>query len=512
LENEAILRLVDIRKEFGALAALDGVYFSIQSVGIHGLLGENGAGKTTLMNILFGLYRPDQGDVLLRGKKVHIGSPGDAIRLGIGMVHQFSTMVPEFTAVENIVMGTASRRFSLSIEREEQEIARIARELGMSFPFGTKVKELPAGVKQKIEIVRSLYRGARLIILDEPTTYLVESEFRALLKSLRSLVERGITVILITHKIREVMEACDTVTVMRKGRIEGVVGSSDMSEEKLVKLMFTEKEIAITESALPQVAVGPCRLSEKPIVRVEGIRVEGGEKRTGLADVSFEIHGGEILGVASISGNGEKELADVMVDPSRLAGGSIFIDGECINQLSTVEVFARGVFYTPEERVKEGILTEGTVTENLLLGHQNEKRFRRNGLFIDWNEVGRAARKAISDYNIHTPGPDFPIKRLSGGNIQKVIIGRALLGQIRFLVTHNPTVGLDISSVEFIFRKLVEIRNDCGAVLWINEDLDELMQLSDRIAVLHGGKLAGVFRRSEFDKYSIGLLMIGAGS
>jgi ABC-type uncharacterized transport system ATPase subunit len=510
VEHTPFLQVRNIRKVFGHLVALDNVSCAVTKGGIHGFLGENGAGKTTLMNILFGYYAPDQGDILLDGEKTAIGSPGDAIRLGIGMVHQFTTLVPEFTAVENVVIGAKARRFSLSIDKEKKKIEEISRELGLIFPLSLKIKELPAGVKQKIEIVRSLYRGARLIILDEPTTYLVESEFHQLLKSLRSLVEKGITIIFITHKIREIMEACDSVTVLRKGRIEGTVARQDMREEELVKLMFIEKSIAIDESALPKIDVPPCRLSERPIVRVVDISVEAGENRMDLSNISFEVHGGEILGVASLSGNGEKELAEVMINPAHLKKGAIFIEGECLNSLTTNEVFSRGVFYTPEERIKEGILTEGNVRENLLLGHQNEKRFLKKRLFLDWKEVDHAAKKAIVDYNIATPSVDFPIKRLSGGNIQKVILGRALLGTIKFLVTHNPTVGLDVSSVKFIFQKLIDIRSSCGAVLWINEDLDELMLLSDRIAVLHRGELAGIFRRGEFDKYAIGLMMIGA--
>jgi simple sugar transport system ATP-binding protein len=242
---------------------------------------------------------------------------------------------------------------------------------------------------------------------------------------------------------------------------------------------------------------------------VKNISVQTGQRSVGLRNVSFEIYGGEILGIAAVSGNGEKEIAEVMVRPSLLSRGEILVNGKSINGLSTAEVFMEGVFYTPEDRIKEGILNEGSINENVLLGHHTEKRFLRNKIFINWNEVRKATKRTIEDYSIYTPSGEFAIRRLSGGNIQKVIIGRALLGQISFLVTHNPTSGLDISSVEFIFRKLVDTRNSGGAVLWVGEDLDELMMISDRIAVLYNGELKAIFTRCEFDKYKIGLLMIG---
>jgi len=510
MDRKVLLELKNIRKAFGEVVALDDVDFSIEKGGIHGLLGENGAGKTTLMNILYGYYHMDRGEISFEGSKVKIHSPQEAIRLGIGMVHQLSTLVPEFTAAENIILGTEGRRISFSTGGERPGILKLCEEVGLSFPLDVKVRELPAGIKQKIEIIRALHRGAKLIILDEPTTYLVESEFEQLLKSIKRLIDQGITVILITHKIREVLKSCDTVTVMRKGKVEGRIDRPEMDREKLVKMMFIEKEIKITESALPRVQLPDCRRSELPVLRVQNLAVEAGENGVGVHNLSFDLYGGEILGIASVSGNGVKELVEAMIHPSRLKEGDIRVKGESIRGLSTLEVFARGVFFTPEERIQQGILTEGSIKENVLLGHQGEKRFLRHDLFVNWEEAGKAARKTITEYGIYTPSEDFLIKRLSGGNIQKVIIGRAFVSQICLLITHNPTVGLDISSVEFIFRKLVEIRNQGDAVLWINEDLDELMMLSDRIAVIHRGELRGIFPRNQFDKYQIGLAMIGA--
>ena len=507
-----IAELAGISKSFGGVLALDGVDLAVREGGVHGLLGENGAGKTTLMNILFGYYRPDHGEIRIQGRKVAMHSPHDAIRMGIGMVHQLSTLVPEFSAVENIILGTKEERLSLRLDRESDHIRELSRKLGLDFPLGTKVKYLSAGVKQKIEIIRGLYKRARLIILDEPTTYLVESEFHQLLQSVRALVDQGITFIFITHKIREVLEACDTVTVLRKGKVEGTIDRQSMDPESLVKMMFVEKEIRITANALPRIPLPECTRTDKPVLSARELCVEAGEKGVGLDHVSFEVYGGEILGVASVSGNGEKQLVQASVCPSIIKGGDLLINDQSIRGLSTLGVFSRGAFYTPEERVKEGILNDGSIKENVLLGHHAEQRFIRHRWFVDWAEVQSAARKTIQEYGIHAPSENAPVRRLSGGNIQKVIIGRAFVSPLCLLITHNPTVGLDISSVQFVLRKLLDIRGSCGAVLWVNEDLDELMMLSDRIMVLHRGEVSRVFERAEFDKYQIGLSMIGAAS
>jgi simple sugar transport system ATP-binding protein len=509
MEDENLVELRNIRKAFGEVVALDNVTFSVKKREIHGLLGENGSGKTTLMNILYGLYSPDKGEIYFEGKRVKIPSPFDSIKLGIGMVHQVSTLVPEFTATENIILGTEGDKYTLPINREREKIKEMSKNLGVKFPLDVKVKELSAGIKQKIEIIRALYRGARLLILDEPTTSLVESEFQELLKSLKALVNSGVTIIFITHKIKEALQACDRVTILRRGRVQGIEKREDTNKEKLVKLMFIEKEIRVTESAIPKVELPPCKKSKEPVLILKNVSVEGGEKSVGLNNVSFEVYGGEIFGVASVSGNGEKELAEITINPSKIKNGDILISGKSVKNHGTLDVFSNRVFYTPEDRIKEGILPEGSIKENILLGHHAKKRFLRNNIFINWEEARKTALDVIKNYNVITPTEELAIRRLSGGNIQKVIIGRAFVSPINLLVTHNPTSGLDISTVEFIFKKLVETRNSGSAVLWINEDLDELIIISDRIAVLHKGELKGIFKREEFDKYKIGLLMIG---
>ncbi len=509
MSNE-LLRCENVCKTFGSVKALDDVNFAVQKGEIHGLLGENGAGKSTLMNILYGLYNPDKGKVFLSGEAITISSPLDSIKNKIGMVHQVSTLVPEFTALENIMLGSEGGNFSLPEAKVKKNVLKLSEEFGLSFPIDEKVKNLSAGVKQKIEIIRSLYGGANLLILDEPTTSLVESEFHQLLKSLKIFVEKGVTVIFITHKIKEVMEACNAVTVMRKGKIQSTVQGEDLGVESLVKLMFMEQDIEVNESALPKVNLPKSKVSSEPVLELKNVCVLGSDEHHSLEDISFKIYGGEILGVAAVSGNGEKSIAECVVNPSIVNKGEMLVDGESIISDSILDVFDKGVFYTPEDRIHEGILNEGSVKENVLLGHHRRDKFLKKKIFVKWDEVSLAAKKVIKEFNVATPDENLSIRRLSGGNIQKTIMGRAFVSPLKLLVTHNPTSGLDISTVEFIFNKLVELRSAGSGVLFVNEDLDELMIVCDRIAVLHDGKLKGIFKRSEFDKYKIGLLMIGS--
>ncbi len=499
----SLVTLQRISKSFGSVKALDQVDFSVNPGEIRGLLGENGAGKSTLMKVLYGLYTPDSGEIIIDGTPAVMQSPWDSIRLGIGMVHQVSTLVTEFTAVENILMGTEGDPWKLPFTAAQERIGELSKEFGLHFPLDRKVRELSAGIKQKIEIIRALYRGARLLILDEPTTSLVESEFRQLLASLQTFVERGVTVIFITHKMKEVMEACHSVTVMRKGQVQSSLTREQMSKERLVKLMFMEKEIEVTESALPRVAVGTTTRSKNPILRLRSLSTAV------LSEIDLDVYGGEIVGIAAVSGNGEKDLAEAIVHPELVTTGEMSVNDRSIIGSSTLEVFSCGVAYTPEDRIHEGILNEGSIMENVLLGHHAEDRFLDRRVLVNWNAVRTAAQETIADYNVATPDENLAIRRLSGGNIQKTIIGRAFASLPRLLVTHNPTSGLDIATVEFIFERLVEMRNGGGAVLWINEDLDELMIVSDRIAVLYQGQIPGVFERAAFDKYAIGLKMIG---
>lgn len=507
-----ILEARGVSKRFGEVQALYKVDFSVRKGEIHGLLGENGAGKSTLMNILYGLYKPDEGEIYIEGKRVEIHSPLDSIRLGIGMIHQMSTLVPEFTAVENIVLGTeeSGSRLNIDFSRARKEILELSEKFGLRFPLDVKVKELSAGTKQKIEIIRALYRKAKILILDEPTAYLVGDEFDQLLSSLKILVDNGVTVIFITHKIREVMQACHRASVLKGGRMQGTVDIEKTSKEELVSLMFTGQNIDVTDSALPNVIPEPVERSEKPVCVIKNLNtypiVKDGIV---LKDVSFEVYGGEIFGIAGISGNGQKELAEAIVNPSIIASGEVIINGKTTTNLSTIDIFKMGVFYTPEDRMYEAILPTASIKKNLLLGHHRDNAFLGRMRTLRWNRIKGVSRELIKRFNVKTPHEELEIRKLSGGNIQKVVFARALMNPIDLLVTHNPTAGLDMASVKFVFEQLLELRRNGKAVLYLNEDLDELMIVSDRIGVLHEGRLVGIFNRDEFDKNKIGALMIG---
>lgn len=503
------VQMSETRKTFGRLVALNDVSFAVREGEIHGLLGENGAGKSTLMNILYGLYRQDSGTIRINGQPAHFSSPADSIRSGIGMVHQASTLVPSYTAIENIIIGSAERAFDL--EKHARKIEKVCQDFGFDIPLRTRVGTLSVGTRQKIEIVRALYRDARILILDEPTTSLVESEFDQLKRSLRSMSTRGISCIFITHKIREVRDICDRATVLRKGNVEGTVGIKDSTKEELVSLMFMEKSITITDSALPLINSQPLERTEKPICELRDLLVKGKEKSSGLRRLSLKIYGGEILGIAGVSGNGQKELSEAIVNPGTLSAGDILFRGESIKGRTICEVFQKGVAYTPEDRMREAILPEGSLVQNLILAHFSEKQFHSQRIFIHWGKAAEKTRQLIRTYEVKAANEKAVCRRLSGGNIQKIVLGRALLNPVDLLIVDNPCSGLDIATVELILNKLVELRNARKAVLWINEDLDELMLCCDRIGVLFGGELVGEVEKKDFDKYRIGEMMTGGG-
>ncbi len=509
MAQEIILDAKNISKTFGNVVALDHVNFSLLSGEIHGLLGENGAGKSTLMNILYGLYRADEGTLFVAGKEAQISSPLDSIRLGIGMIHQSSTLVPEFSALENIVLGTKGKTWSLDLSAESNKVSKLSRRLGMEFPLNARVKDLSAGVKQKIEIIRALYRGAKILILDEPTTSLVEDEFEQLLDSLKLLAAEGFAVIFITHKIREALQACNQASVLKNGTMQGTVPTKDTTQQELVAFMFGREDLNVTDSALPVMDIPTTARSKEPVCIVKDLSVTA-KKQGGIAlrDISFDVYGGEILGIAGIAGNGQKELAQSLIHPQKIASGEIYMSGMRINGYATPDVFACGVFYTPEDRKQEAMLALGDIKENLLLGHHHEPQFVKYRL-LDWKLIRKKTRAMIREFSIKTPDEHTAISKLSGGNIQRVVIARALLNPISLLITHNPTSGLDMASLKFVFEKLLELKNKGGAVLYINEDLDELMLICDRIGVMHEGRLVGFFSRQEFDKHTIGALMIG---
>jgi ABC-type uncharacterized transport system ATPase subunit len=511
MTNSTVLEMKGVRKSFGTVLALDDVSLQLYSKEIHGLLGGNGAGKTTLMNVLYGLYKPDAGEVHLHGEKVEIQSPKDAIRYGIGMVHQHFLQVDSFTVTQNIVLGTSLKnKFTLNLDQEEQRVKDLSERFGLEVNPSSLIEELPMGIRQRVEILKALYRGVEILILDEPTTSLIPQEVDSLFRSLRVMVEEGMSVVFITHKLREVLSVCDRISVLREGRNVLSLPRDEAFEEALVKGMVgegldIEKSLLFSDTGLGQEALD---VGQEPVLRVEGLRVVGEADNPLVNDCSFQIREKEILGIAGVAGNGQQELAESLIGIRPVAGGHVWIEDTSVADMGTRDLLELGVTYIPEDRWQDGFLPTANVAQNLILGYHRQEPYCK-GRFLDWNAIFQAARELIYEYNIMTPSAGEVAANLSGGNIQRLMLARAFSRPARLLVAHNPTRGLDISSMEFVYSKLLERKEQGMATLLLSDDLDELLLLCDRIATIYRGQIVGILERSEFDKYEIGRMMSG---
>ncbi len=505
-----LVQMEGIRKTFGDVVALDNVHFELRHGEIHGLLGGNGAGKTTLMNILYGLYHPDAGTIRLRGREVRIRSPRDALRYGIGMVHQHFLQVPPFTVAENILLGTLPKWRPTSYSEEELEkIRSLAQQFGMDVDLQARVEDLPVGVRQRVEILKVLYRGGDVLILDEPTTNLTPQEVDALFQSLRAMVDKGLSVVFISHKIREVRAVCHRVTVLRDGHNVFTAPLEETDEETLVRGMVGEQLDISTSFLFSGKKELPPPPENAPIrVQVEDLAIAGDDEVLAVDGCHFTIRAGEIFGIAGVAGNGQRELAEGLMGLRPIVRGRAHINGIPVEPGKTREILAGGVAYIPEDRLGDGFLPRASVAHNLILGYHYRPPYRK-GWFLDWKLIMRTAWELIREYNIRTQGPDDIAANLSGGNIQRLMLARAFAHPMKVLIAHNPTRGLDIPSMEFVYRKLLEQRERGTAILLISEDLDELMFLADRIGTIYEGRILGILDRKDFDKYTIGRMMAG---
>jgi simple sugar transport system ATP-binding protein len=498
-----------VRKAFGPVVALDGADFHLREREIHGLLGGNGAGKTTLMNVLYGLYRPDAGEVLVAGRPAQIRSPRDALGHGIGMVHQHFLQIESFTVAHNVVLGTRSAQgMRLDLAAAENRIRALAARFGLEVDPRALVADLPIGARQRVEILKALYRDARILVLDEPTTNLTPQEVDALFGSLRAMVDEGISVVFITHKIREALHVCDRVTVMRQGRRVLGVDRREASDEVLVRALVGE-DVDVRRSLLfSGERAARSAPTGRPVLRVEGLSVAGASGAPALADCSLVVHEGEVLGIAGVAGNGQRELVEALVGVRAASAGRVWVDGTEVTGAEAAHVLAAGVAYIPEDRLQDGFLPKADVAQNLILGFHRRPPYSR-GPWLDWTAVYDGARRLIAEYQIRTPGPREAAVNLSGGNIQRVMLARAFSHPCRVLIAHNPTRGLDVPSTEFVYSKLLELREAGAGIVLISEDLDELLLLCDRIAVVYRGRIAGTLARPAFDRYALGRLMSG---
>jgi simple sugar transport system ATP-binding protein len=510
-----LLRMVGIEKSFGPVRALRGVDFQVDSRQIHGLLGGNGAGKTTLMNVLYGLYLADAGRIEVDGSAVSISSPRDAIAHGIGMVHQSFLQVDTFTVTENVVLGTGSSALRTDLAPAGRTIAELSERFGLAVDPAAVVGDLPVGVRQRVEILKALYRKAKILVLDEPTTNLTPQEVDALFGSLRTIVDEGMSVVLITHKIRETMAACDVMTVMRDGQRVTTVARDDTSPDALASLMVGETtgnkgDLAIVTAEIDQADMGsetePYRPAGATRVEIAGVTAANDAGATAVHGVTLALGRGEIHGISGVAGNGQTELAEAITGVRPVLAGSVRLDGTDLVGLPTAGWLAAGAVYVPEDRQRDGILPAASLVENLLLG--THRSATRRGL-IDWRAARESATAVIDEYSIRTPGFRTPAGQLSGGNMQRVILARAFRRKPRLLLLHNPTRGLDIASTQFVYRRVREAAQSGCTVIVISEDLDEILALSQRISIIYSGAIVATIDRPDADPYHLGRLMTG---
>ncbi|RLC71928.1 MAG: heme ABC transporter ATP-binding protein [Chloroflexi bacterium] len=491
-----------IVKRFPGVLANDRVDFDVRAGEIHALLGENGAGKTTLMNILYGLYRPEQGQIFLNGQATAIHSPADAIRLGIGMIHQHFMLVPTLSVAENIALGLpSSRGFLLDLDVVTERIRELSSKYGLQVDPTAMVWQLAVGEQQRVEILKALYRGADLLILDEPTAVLTPQEVEELIATLRRMAQEGHALIFISHKLHEVLSISDRVTVLRDGRVVKTLPTSEATREELARLMVG-REVLLRVERQP-IQLGPVRLS------LEDLWAEGDRGVPALRGVSLSVRAGEILGIAGVSGNGQRELAEVIAGLRVPTRGRVSIDGVDTSGWPPDRLLKHGLAYIPEERMRDGVIRDFSVEENLILKNHTDRPYA-SGIFMNFGKIAEYADNLIENFDIRTPSRDTPLKTLSGGNIQKMVLARELSREPRVLVAAQPTRGVDISATEYIHQRLVAQRTKGTATLLISEDLDEILNLSDRIAVMYEGQVVGIVDQHEATVERLGLMMAGA--
>jgi len=491
-----------ITKHFPGVLANDDITFTVEKGEIHGLLGENGAGKSVLMSILYGLYSPDEGSILINDKVENLDSPSTAMKFGIGMVHQHFMLIPNLTVVENITLGKESTKngITLDYEKMNQDVHEFRDKYRLDVDLEAKIFELPVGVQQRVEILKALYRGADVLILDEPTAVLTPSEAEELFNAVRALKEEGKTVIFISHKLKEVLHICDRVTVLKRGQVVGTVDVEDSTEESLTDMMVGRKIIYEFDRA-PQG-------EQSRILQVNGLEALSDREIPALRGTSLEVMSNEILGIAGVEGNGQTELIEALTGLRELTSGTITLDGEDITKSSPYERINLGISHIPEDRYKRGMIPEFTIQENMILGSQRD-RFTSDGITLDRTAAKEYSSGLIDDYQIQTPGTDTLIGTLSGGNQQRVVVAREFSRDPRLIIAAQPTRGLDVGASEYVRKKLIEMRDQGKAVLLISADLDEIWALSDRVAVIYEGEIVAIRDIGDTSEQEIGRYMAG---
>ena len=497
-----VVEMLGIRKEFPGIVANDNITLQLQRGEVHALLGENGAGKSTLMAMLFGMYQPDLGTIKINGSEVKIANPNVANDLGIGMVHQHFKLVHNFTTTENIILGIEPKKgVSIDLKSAASRVDALSKQYGLNVDPYAKIEDISVGMQQRVEILKMLYRNADILIFDEPTAVLTPQEINDLIKIMRNLIKQGKSIILITHKLKEIKAIANRCTIIRRGKYIGTVNVKDTSEAEMAKMMVGRPvsfKVAKQKSK-----------PKNPILTVKNLSVLNNKKVLGLKNFSLEVRAGEIVGIAGIEGNGQTELVEAITGLRKLVQGEIFIDGEDITHYSVRQRTLSGIGHIPEDRHKHGLVLDYTMEDNMVLQVYAQKPFSNHGI-LNRKAISDYAQKIITAFDVRSGEGGASIARsLSGGNQQKGVIGREMEREPKLLIAVQPTRGLDVGSIEYIHKRLIEHRDKGYAVLLVSLELDEVMNVSDRIAVVNNGQLVGIVDADATNENEIGLMMAG---
>jgi simple sugar transport system ATP-binding protein len=495
--------MVNITKTFPGTTANYKVNFEVAKGEVHGLLGENGAGKTVLMSILYGMYKPDQGQIFINGIEAKISNSATAIKLGIGMVHQHFMLVPRLTVAENIVLGRepAKYRCVLDTNKTLKDISSLSTRYRLDVDPKALACTLPVGIQQRVEILKALFRGAEILILDEPTSVLTPQEVESLFEAIRALRQQGKSVIFISHKLKEVCAICDRITVLRKGQVVGTVEKDKTNPHELAEMMVGRE--------IPSAIVKEHVEMGKVVLQVEGLQALNDRKLLALKDVTFEVHKFEILGLAGVEGNGQTELVEVLAGTRKPTKGRICLDSKPITNASPCERIRMGISNIPEDRQKIGLVLDFSILENMILGRHGNPPFAEKGARLNLKAAADFTDKSIEEYSIKTPDHNTLARHLSGGTQQRVVIAREFSGKPKFIIASQPTRGLDVGATEYVRKKLLDMKDQGCAILLISADLDEILALSDRIAIIYEGKIVAIRDRNDTNELDLGLLMTG---
>lgn len=496
-----VVELKQITKRFPGIVANDSISLTLRKGEIHALLGENGAGKSTLMNILFGLYQPDEGTIEINGEPVTIDNPNKAIKLGIGMVHQHFKLVQPFTVTENIILGMEPRKgLNIDYKSASAEVAKLSEQYGLHVNPNSKIQDISVGMQQRVEIMKTLFRGADILIFDEPTAVLTPQEISELMGIMRRLVEEGKSIILITHKLKEIMEISDRVTIIRRGKVIDTVDTKNTNPKELAEKMVGRGVTFKIDKKSP--AIG------QPVLQLNQVKMNNKNGVTVLNGLDLEVKAGEIVGIAGVDGNGQTELIEAITGLRKINSGSIKLSGKEVSNLPARKIIESGLSHIPEDRHKHGLVLDFSISENMVLETYYKSPYSKGG-FLDRRKVDEHAEKLVKDFDVRTPSIETLARSLSGGNQQKAIIAREIDKNPDLLIAAQPTRGLDVGAIEFVHRQLIEQRDQGKAVLLISFELDEILNVSDRIAVIYEGRIVGEVLPENTNDQELGLMMAG---